>query len=204
MMRSIGEFMRPGLLLLFAMALSWPVLAETAEVERLVAAIRTQYNAIGARIAKSEAKKPDDAEGTGITRSELVINKDREPWRAVGIYRVVYTFWFHEAEEPVSGNSPQRLRKATVVTEISARRHYQEFFYGDDGALAFYFRRAAEGEAPAELRLYFNKQRPIRALSGGAARDSMNAQDLKAAPEILSKSAALRRLFDESLRTPVE
>ena len=178
--------------------------ADTAATDKLVAAIRAQYEEIGARIAKSEAKKAHDSEATGIARTEVVINKDREPWRAVGVYRVVYTFWFQDGEPAGGGTVTQRLRKATVSVEVATRRLYQEFFYASDGALAFYFRRAAGGEAPGELRLYFDKQRPVRAIADGVARDTPNPEDLKAAPDALAKSAALKRLFEQSLRAPVE
>src|SRR5262245_22686455 len=92
-----GAVLRGALSLLLTVLVSLPASAQTASVDRVVAAIREQYEDIGRRIRQSEARKPDEVYGVGIVRSELVINKDGEPWRAVGLYRVVCTFWFHEA-----------------------------------------------------------------------------------------------------------
>ncbi|MCW5772884.1 MAG: hypothetical protein KIT16_14665 [Rhodospirillaceae bacterium] len=170
---------------------------------RVVAAIRADYVEIAGRIAGSEKKKRDDTAGVGIVRTETVVNHDREPWRAVGIYRIVYTFWSHEVG-PVGGRFPQRLRKATVNAEISARRYYQEFFYDAAGRFVFYYRRGRDGETPAELRVYYRDGRPIRVIADGTTRDAIAADDLKRARETVAKADTIRRLFDQTMTAPVE
>jgi len=190
--------------MLMAVADATTVSAQTAPVDRTVAAIRAQYDEIGRRIRQSEARKPDEVYGVGIVRSELVINKDGEPWRAVGFYRIVYTFWFHEGGEPAQGAFPKRLRKATVASRISSRKYYQEFFYDQAGALVFHFRRAEEDDKPVELRLYLDKGRAIRVIVDRSPRDVLTPDDAQLARDATAKGNELRRLFDSSTKAPVD
>lgn len=193
------RFFLPVTLLTIAIALvTAPAAAQTGTVDRAVAAIGAQYDEMAQRIRLSQTP---EGYGVGIFRSELVVNKDGQPWRAVGIYRLAYNFWFEEIADPDRG-FPKRLRQATIATDVSSRHYAEAFFYDKAGALIFHLYRRDDGDRPAEFRLYFDKNRPVRAVADGSARDRLTPDDGLAARRAVAKSDELKRLFALSLKEP--
>jgi len=70
--------------------------------------------------------------------------------------------------------------------------------------LIFYHRRAEEDEKPAELRLYFDRGRPVRVIADRSSRDALTADDTAVARQSIAKSGEIRVLFDRSLKAPVD
>lgn len=170
-------------------------------VEAAVSGIRKAYTEMKARMAKSEARAAKREPAPGIVLTEIVVNRNNAPWRAVGIYRVVYRFWHEEAK---GATSPRRLRFVEVSAAISARKYSQEYLFNPQGRLIFHFRRSEEPGAPPDLRVYYSAGRPIRVALGPRNSDLPKGADFDLARQAQAKAEALATLFNRVLKLPVE
>ena len=177
--------------LLFAVFfLSAPALSQDAGHADIVAKVRADYAAVGAKIEKVR-KGGDAAKDADIVLSELVVNKGRHNWPAVGIYRATYRFWYEwEPGQPF----PTRLRKVEVETTSSARTFYQEYFYSAEGRLTFYYERA-DGDPPKEMRSYYTGEKLVRMVSGSVVNDTPTPGERKTAQTIIRAAQRVMETF---------
>ncbi len=185
----------PGffLILLFAGAVS----AQT--VEKTVEKIRAAYDEIAEK-ARAAEEEDDQGEFGELVMNELVINKRRHQWRAVGNYVLTYKFFYRggDSEEHLY---PDELVMVKVRQNISSRSYTREFLYDKSGALIFYFMKAEnDEEVPAERRVYFSAGKAMRILDADKKRDKLTAKDVAAVREIMQNSARIRDLFARSIK----
>lgn len=155
--------------------------------------IRRLYDQVNAQIVESESVE----EGTGIYCNELVVNKGDKSWPAVGIYRMVYKFYYTFGDRE-KDPYPNRLLKITVMTNRSDRHEYAEYLFNPVGQLIFYFEKDDEG-APAERRYYFAANRLIRRMRGQRILDISSREALEAARGTLNEKQKLIEVFLKSL-----
>lgn len=170
---------------------------ETKEThEEIVKAIRADYANIGAKI-ETARKGGEAAKQAGIVLSELAVNKADHSWPAVGIYKVVYRFWYEWApDQPF----PDRLRKVEIDTISSARTFYQEYFFGADGRLRFYFERADGPDGgEKEVRSYYAGDKLVRMASGETVNDTPTPGERKTAETIVRGAQRVMETFKTAL-----
>lgn len=189
--------LRAAALLALCLIAAAPAQAQTKTHADIVREIRADYRAIGAKI---EAAKQGGAAArqAGIVLAELVVNKAGHEWPAVGIYRVVYRFWYEwEPDQPF----PTRLRKVEVDTTSSERKFYQEYFYGPDGRLRFYFERAdgTTGRGKKEVRSYYAGDKLVRMVSGDTVNDTPTPGERKTAETTVRSAQRIMRTFKAAL-----
>ena len=181
--------------------------ANAQRIEKTVEKIRTYYNNVS---EKAKAAETDDEKGElgDLVMNELVINKRRHQWRAVGIYILTYKFFYQSMDESAYSSKvvekhlyPDQLVKVNVKKEISNRTYAEEFVYDKTGALVFYFQKAENDEQiPTERRLYFPLGKPLLLIEDNKKRDNLTPTDLKTVQEILKSDLQIREIFAKSLK----
>jgi hypothetical protein len=159
------------------------------ESDKRIEEIKRLYKQINQQITASEREKPYSA----IFCDELVLNRNENPWPAVGIYRSViqayYTF-LHEEGEPY----PNRLLQITVSTKRSDRGEYAEYLFNPAGQLVFCFEK--KGVDPTvELRYYFANGRAIRITRDQKSIAVSAGAESRAAREVMKEGLKLKRIF---------
>lgn len=183
-----------------------PIQAQT--IEKTVEKIRAAYNEIS---EKAKAAEEDDEKGEygDLVMNELVVNKRRHQWRAVGIYVLTYKFFYQSIDESSNPPAvvekhlyPDQLVKVTVKKDISNRSYLEEFVYDKTGALIFYFQKTEndDAETPKERRVYFSMGKPIRIIEDDKKRDKLTAADLKTVQEISKSNLNVKAVFAGSLK----
>lgn len=173
------------------------VLARTTEknVER----IRTYYTGVA---EKSTLAETDDEHGqTGeLFMNELVVNKLNHQWRAVGIHKLTYKF-FYKGGETEARMYPDQLVLVKVLRNESDRTYTEEYLYSETGVLMFYFQKAENDEqSPAERRVYFSGVNAVRVVEDDRTRDKLVFKDSAIAKAILAESEKIKGAFSKSLK----
>ncbi len=189
---------RVAALIVLCLVAAVPALAQKETHEEIVRGIRADYSVVGAKIDRAR-KGGEAAKGAGIVLSELTVNKGGHSWPAVGTFRVVYRFWYEWApDQPF----PDRLRKVEIDTMSSARRFYQEYFFGADGRLRFYFERAdatPDGGPKREVRSYYAGDKLVRMVSGDTVNDTPTPGERKTAETIVRGAQRVMETFKIAL-----
>jgi len=188
--------MKNTLFALFVVLLAVPVISAQA-TDKTVEKIRTYYNEVS---EKAKAAETDDDQGEfgDLIMNELVINKRGHQWRAVGIFKETYKFFYKTWGESMY---PETLVLVTVERKVSDRSYTEEYLYNEKGALLFYFQKAEnDTEVPAERSVYFNLGKAIRIVEGEKKRDRLKAADAAAVKEILAQSIKIKDLFMRSTK----
>jgi hypothetical protein len=173
--------------------------------EKAVAEIKRLYEEVGRRIELSE-RGGDESQYAGIVCNELVFNRNRHVWPAVGNYQATYKFYYDSAQTE-EHHYPDRLRKIVMKSSMSDRSYYEEYFFDEASALIFYYSKPYEppiGDVPprVEQRIYFAAGRPIRIVTGEKTHDRFNAQDAALARKVLATGRQLKAFFAKSLTLP--
>jgi len=167
--------------------------------ERSVEKIRLVYNSVSEKARLAEL---DDEQGQfgDLVMNELTINKRDHQWRAVGIFRETYKFFYRggDSEEHMY---PDQLVMVKVERHSSNRTYNEEFVFNDTGRLIFYFQKAENDNlVPAERRVYFSQASAIRIIEDGKTRDRLTARDAKAASDAAAEAAKIKDLFLRSIK----
>lgn len=173
--------------------------AISAQTDKTVEKIRTVYNEISEK-ARAAEEEDDQGEFGDLVMNELVINKRRHQWRAVGNYGLTYKF-FYQGGDSETHLYPDELVMVKVRKEISSRTYWEEFLYDKSGALIFYFQKAeGDEDVPAERRVYFSLGRAVRVIEDDKKRDKLNIKDTAAVKEITADSVKIKDLFNKSIK----
>jgi hypothetical protein len=173
--------------------------AASAQVNKTVDSTRKRYAEIAekARLAESDEEKGQYGE---LVMNELEINKLNHPWRAIGIHRDSYKF-FYRGGDSEDHMYPDELVLVKVSRSESNRNYGEEFLYSATGELMFYFQKAENDEmSPAERRVYFSAARAIRIVEDTKTRDRMTTKDASTVREILATSVRLKSIFATSIK----
>ncbi len=175
------------------------VSAAGQSTDKTVENIRKYYMSVS---EKARLAETDDEQGQfgDLVMNELAINKRDHQWRAVGIFRELYKFFYH------GGNSeehmyPDQLAMVKVERRSSNRTYTEEFVYDENGRLVFYFQKAENDQLePAKRRVYFSISRPIRISEDGKMRDRFTVKDAKTASDVVAEGAKIKDLFLRSIK----
>jgi hypothetical protein len=185
------------LVILFILLPGLVVPAQTAE--KTVENIRKYYATISekARLAETDGEQGQYGD---LVMNELVINKLGHQWRAVGIFRETYRFFYRggDSEEHLY---PDQLVMAKAERRSSSRTCIEEYVFDEAGRLIFYFQKAENDElTPAERRVYFSPAGAVRIIEDGKTRDQLTAKDVKTAAEIAATGAKIKEVFSKSIK----
>lgn len=161
--------------------------------DKRIEEIRRLSRQVNEQIAESESS----VESTGVYCNELVVNKGDKSWPAVGIYRMVFKFYYTFGDRE-KDPYPNRLLKITVMTDRSTRHEYAEYLFNPAGQLIFYFEKDDESSL-AERRYYFASERLIRRMTGQRVVDINSREAVEAAKGALNEKKKLREIFLKSL-----
>lgn len=167
--------------------------------DRAVEKIRTYYREISEKVRLAET---DDEQGQigDLVMNELVINKRNHQWRAVGIFRETYKF-FYQGGDSEEHLYPDQLVKTVVTKRISNRKYTEEYLYGASGELMFYFEAEGSDDVlPIEKRVYFSGRKAIRIVEGTKTRDHLTTKDLATVREIVEQSRRVKEIFIKSTK----
>ena len=108
-------------------------------------AIREQY----AKITKASKEAPDKANEGGIYCNRITENVHSASWRAVGLYKKTFEFWYDDepgmACEDLGGNEACHLQFITEDAQTGYGAWHSEYLY-QDGVLVFAFLAHEGGE----------------------------------------------------------
>lgn len=162
----------------------------SAQNDSKIEEIRKIYKETNEKIAQSDA----DGESSDTYLIELAVNKNNGSYPAVGIYRTVAKFYYTYGDRE-KNPYPNRLLKAEIATDRSARTENSEFLFNSSGQLIFYF----ENKDDTEMRVYFSAEKPVKILKG---TQNININDKEANEKIKNILAEKRKLvgiFSNSL-----
>ncbi len=171
----------------------------SAQTDKTVEKIRAVYSEISEK-ARAAEEEDDQGEFGDLVMNELVINKRRHQWRAVGSYFLTYKF-FYGGGDSEAHPYPDELVMVKVRKEISSRTYSEEFLYDNKGALIFYFQKAENDPQPAaERRVYFSLGKAIRIVEDDKKRDKLTIKDLATVKQIATDSARIKDIFIKSIK----
>lgn len=157
-----------------------------SQTEKSIEEIRKIYQAVNKQIA--ECEENGDTSTTFLT--ELVVNKNKGSYPAVGIYKTAVKFYYTFGDRE-KNPYPERLLKIMMTTNRSNRTESSEFLFNENGQIIFYF----EKKDDMESRVYFELEKPIKILQGEKSV-SINTKFVKS---ILSEKKKLVGIFQSSL-----
>lgn len=116
-----------------------------------VARIRAIYKEVNSAIATCNAAPEEPC---GYYLNSLTLNKQGQPWPAVGIFTETTDFWYVRVDNE---DEPEYvLRKVNIKTARSNRTESEEYLFDEEGHLLFFFLKSTGNEAESqELRFYF-------------------------------------------------
>jgi hypothetical protein len=114
--------------------------------------IRAVYQEVQAAIALCNETP---GEPCGWFVNTLLFNKQSQPWPVVGILESEQDFWYNDDAE----GDKYHLRKVNIKTSRSNRTENEEYLWGENGELLFYFFQLSTPDEPSaqEFRFYFAK-----------------------------------------------
>lgn len=161
--------------------------------------IRAHYIDVSEKARLTESHEEQGRFGELIL-NELVINKLDHPWRAVGVYKQGFKF-FYKASGDEKRLYPDQLLLVKTERKISNRSYNEEFLFSTDGSLMFYFQKAVgDDEVPAERRVYFSGTRAIRIVEDGKTRDALLPKDATTVRETAALARKVKEVFNGSIK----
>ncbi len=156
------------------------------------------YNDVAEKARLAESDEDQGSVGEFVM-NELEINKLDHQWRAVGIYRPRYKF-FYKGGDSEDHMYPDQLVLVKTDRTVSNRSYHEEYLYSESGVLLFYFQKAENDEmVPAERRVYFAGIKAIRIVEDGKSRDRLSPGDKTTVKEIRGQSAKIKDVFLRSI-----
>ncbi len=177
--------------------LAGAIFAQTTN--KTVAAINARYTEIAEKARLCETDD-DQGEFGDLVMNTLDINARGHQWRAVGIYRPVYKFFYRGVENDEKRLYPDQLVFGKAMRSVSSRTYNEEYLFSDKGELMFYLQKA-EGDdtVPAERRVYFSGLKAIRIVEDGKTRDKLSVKDAATVREITAAGSKLMQIFKRSI-----
>ncbi len=118
--------------------------------------IRDVYKQVNKRIKECNELE-EEYDYCGFYKSEVVINANNQPWRAVGEYQKREAYW--HTDDPGMAESME-VDPATMLSKVVAKTEstyqlYEEYLF-EEGQLIFYYYKFEYPDKPVEeIRLYF-------------------------------------------------
>ncbi len=167
--------------------------------DKTVAATNARYADIAEKARLCETDD-DQGEFGDLVMNTLDINARRHQWRAVGIYRPVYKFFYKGVENDEKRLYPDQLVFVVSERKVSARNYREEYLFSDAGALVYYFYKddVLPGKAD-EIKVWFAGGRAIRIEQDGRTRTRMTKADTITTNQRLTSAAKLMQFFKRSI-----
>lgn len=100
--------------------------------------VEERIDEIEQKIAQCKSEDEDSSSYCGVYKTTIVVNENRQQWRAVGNYEKNITFWFNDQPRFVKMSdlpSSAALLKVTVEEELAIYWSRTEYFVNRHGAL---------------------------------------------------------------------
>lgn len=164
--------------------------------DKTVEAIDKRYTDIAEKARLCES---DDEQGEigALFMNTLDINARSHQWRAVGIYRPMYKFFYKGVENDEKRLYPDQLVFVKAERKVSAITTTEEYLFNDAGALVYYSYTDDMGRA--EIKTWFAAGKAIRIEQDGKARTRMTKADVSTTNERLATAAKLMQVFKRSI-----
>ena len=183
--------------------LSGVVISAQTPTDKTVTAIRRSYDTVSAQAKLVES---DDEQGEigPLVVNELTINSRAHQWRAVGIYRQTYRF-FYKGGDDEKHMYPDQLVLVKRESVISAQTNIEEYFFDDAGNLIFHKQNYVNVDNGPTLREVFfvpkkdSLPKAVRIIENKKARDKFSPLDRDVIKDILKVSEKLKDTFDRSI-----
>lgn len=109
--------------------------------------------------------------------NEIILNKHKNPWRAVGINNKHFYFWYND--DPGFVHRFRKEEKTSVLVMVKAEEEYSsfteyaEYFFKDDKLVYFHIHKecAADNQGTTDYILYFENDTCIQFLENGKSRE---------------------------------
>lgn len=134
-----------------------------------IAEIRKYYYGVSERIKSCS----DTSVPCGYYSDVLEINRQDQPWRAVGTFTKKTTFWYYDDPhhcENCHEDQTVVLERVEVKEYISVYEIYTEYTY-KEGDLIFIFRKGDYRDPDCEHRIYLQGSEVIKYLSNKEGKD---------------------------------
>jgi hypothetical protein len=175
--------------LLAFVALGTVSASQAQQVDKRVEEIRKLYTEVNQQIAEHEK----NSEESSIYMNEMVVNKSRGSWPAVGIYEVTMRFYYTFGDREIHPE-PNRLLKVTTLTKRSSSTFYDEYLFDTSAKLIFHFQKDGEN-AETERRHYFTAERLIKSTVGTRNIDVTRREAIDDARGVLDLKKQLVAVF---------
>lgn len=170
-----------------------------AQTDKTVAGIDRRYADIAEKARLCETDD-DQAEIGELVMNTLDINARGHQWRAVGIYRPVYKFFYKQVENDEKRLYPDQLVFIKAERRVSNRTYHEEYLFSDAGVLMLFTYKAEDDEDPPnEVRIYYSAGKAIRTVDGRKVADKFSTLDLKYTNERAAGAHRLKELFARSI-----
>ena len=167
--------------------------------DKTVETISKRYTDVAekARLAETDEERGQFDE---LFMNELTINKLNHQWRAVGIHKLTYKF-FYKGGDTEERMYPDQLILVKVERQQSNRTYWEEYLYSETGVLMFYYQKAEnDDQAPVERRVYFSGIKAIRVVDDAKSRDRLTAKDAEIFKESTLESIKIKDIFLKSIK----
>lgn len=167
--------------------------------DKTIEAIKKLYVQVSEQATACESDD-DKGEFGPLVMNTLTINSRNHQWRAVGVYGKTYKFFYGGGDTETS-LYPDKLVLVKLDRRESNRTYNEEFLFSKNGTLAYYAQRADnDNESPASREIYFLNRTAIRIVEDAKMRDKFSATDLNAAKSTIATAAAIKDLFQRSIK----
>ncbi|MBK9215140.1 MAG: hypothetical protein IPM59_06010 [Chloracidobacterium sp.] len=164
--------------------------------DKAVNAIDRRYKDIAEKARLCETDD-DQGEFGELVMNTLDINARSHQWRAVGIYRPVYKFFYKQVENDEKRLYPDHLVFVVGERKVSAITTREEFLFSDAGALIYYSYTDDMGRP--EIKAWFAAGKAIRIEQDGKGRTRMTKADVETTGQRLATAAKLMQVFKRSI-----
>lgn len=150
---------------------------------------------------KARLAETDDDQGQygPLFVNELTVNSRNHQWRAVGIHRLTYKF-FYKGGDSKTRMYPDQLVLVKTERKESIRTYTEQFLFSDAGVLMFYSQKVEnDDQSPADRSIYFSGAAAIRVIEDGQTRDRFSAAELKNIGDIKRTASKIKDLFVKSI-----
>jgi hypothetical protein len=164
--------------------------------DKTIAAINARYTDISEKARLCES---DDEQGEfgALFMNTLDINARGHQWRAVGIFRPVYKFFYKGVENDEKRLYPDQLVFVKAERKVSAITTTEEYLFSDAGALIYYTYTDDMGRP--EIKTWFDAGKAIRIEQNAKARTRLTKDDVSTTNERLATASKLMQVFKRSI-----
>lgn len=177
---------------LFVILLSATLFTAAAQTEKRIEEIRKIYKEANEKIVEAN----QNGEYSTVFLTEIVVNKNRGSYPAVGIFQSTIRFYYTFGDRE-KNPYPNRLLKIEIETKRSSVIEKYEYLFNEKEKLIFYYESENADENKLERRIYLQNEGAIKIIEG--EKDLAVEKSRISLKELLLEKAKLVKLFQNTL-----